>query len=118
MKKFRKSFILVLVLISVFFCSEVFAGMNDRESRLVLEQAQQKNITLISVTQAQEIVKKRLNATEVFFKDIDLENEFKDYPNGTDFRPVYQIECVNANREYDFDIDAVTGEILKFKLDD
>ena len=51
-------------------------------------------------------------------KDLELEEESDDYPNGTNFRPVYKVECVSGRDEYDVVVDAVTGEILKFKLDD
>ena len=61
---------------------------------------------------------KRLNSDNARVKEIELENEADDYPNGTNFRPVYQFECISGHDEYDIDIDAVTGEILKFKRDD
>ena len=58
------------------------------------------------------------NSGNVRIKEIELENEADDYPNDIYFRPVYQIELVNNGVEYDVDVDAVTGEVLKLKRDD
>ena len=93
-----------------------FSG--ERESRYVREESARRNIALITESQAEEIALKRLNLDNARVKEIDLDNEADDYPNGTDFRPVYQIECAAGFDEYDVDVDAVTGEILKFKRDD
>ena len=49
---------------------------------------------------------------------MELEDEHDDYPCPERFRPVYKIECYSGIDEYDIEIDAVTGKILKFKLDD
>ena len=32
--------------------------------------------------------------------------------------PVYKIECFSGGKEYDVEIDAVTGKVLKCKIDD
>ena len=84
----------------------------------VPKEAERRGIKLITIEQAQQIAIERLGSDKVRFKDMDLDNEADDYPNGTNFRPVYEFECVSNGQEYDFEIDAVTGDILKFKLDD
>lgn len=88
------------------------------DGHFVIKEASRRNIELITAQQAKEIAAKRLGSNNVRFKDAELDNEADDYPNNTGFRPVWQLEAVSNGSEYDIDIDAVTGEILKFKLDD
>ncbi|MBQ7577177.1 MAG: PepSY domain-containing protein [Synergistaceae bacterium] len=111
-RKFFAAIIFALVL--GIFAGAAFAD----DSYFVREEAARRNMHLISVEQAKSIAEGRLNSRNVIFKDVDLDNEADDYPNGTNFRPVYQIECLSGGQEYDIDIDAVTGQVLKFKLDD
>ena len=109
----KKLFCLVLVIL-------VLAGIasaHDREERYVREEAARRGMKLLTHSQAQAIVAERVGGT-IRLKEIELEDEADDYPNGTDFRPVYSLEVVSGGREYDAELDAVTGEILKFKLDD
>lgn len=89
-----------------------------KDGRYVREEAARRDMKLLTIEQAKDIAAKRLGSANVRFKDFDLDNEADDYPNGSDFRPVYEFECLSGGREYDFEIDAVTGEVLKFKLDD
>ena len=108
---------------AVIFCValgiSVCAFANDyHEERYVRSMAAEKNIKLISVEEAERIAQERLNSRNVRFTEMELEDEADDYPNAINFRPVYKLECVHEGREYDIEIDAVTGKILKFKLDD
>ncbi|MBR0035033.1 MAG: PepSY domain-containing protein, partial [Synergistaceae bacterium] len=66
----------------------------------------------------EDIAAGRIRSGSITFKEIELEDEHDDYPNSERFRPVYKIECYSGRDEYDIEIDAVTGKILKFKLDD
>ena len=93
------------------------ASAHDREGRYVREEASRRGMKLIPQSQVQGIAEKRIGGT-VRLKEIELDDEADDYPNGTDFRPVYSLEAVSGGQEYDIELDAVTGEILKFKLDD
>ena len=111
-KKFFAAILFVLVL--GIFAMSAFADDNDAYVR---EEAARRNMTLITLERAKSIASEKLQSNNLIFKDIDLDNEAKDYPNNTDFRPVYQFECIKDGQEYDVDIDAVTGEVLKFKLD-
>lgn len=112
MKKVLCALCVVLVLC---FCGQALA---DREEQYVREESARRNITLIAPERAESIALDRIGKDGVRVKDLELEEESDDYPNGTNFRPVYKIECVSGRDEYDVVIDAVTGEILKFKLDD
>jgi len=97
----------------------IFAGAAFADSyHNVRAEALGRKINLITVEQAKTIAAEKLNAKDVTFKFVDLDNEIKDYPNGSDFRPVYEMECFVNGQEYDVDVDAVTGEVLKCKLDD
>ena len=103
------------------FCGGAFAHghhHDDREARWCREEAARRNITLITPDEAKRIAEEHINERVLSFHDVDLENEADDYPNGTGFRPVYSLECVCASGEYDVDIDAVTGQVLKLELDD
>ncbi|MBQ3646756.1 MAG: PepSY domain-containing protein [Synergistaceae bacterium] len=113
----KKVFFTLILAAFVFgFSGIVFA---DDDGRYVRERAAQENIKLITVEQAKQIALQKLNAgSNVYFKDIDLDDEADDYPNATYFRPVYQMEVIAGHVEYDIDIDAVTGQVLKFKIDD
>ena len=73
---------------------------------------------IITYDQAKEIALQRVKRENARVKEIDLDNEADDYPDGTDFRPVYQLECISGYDKFEVDIDAVTGQVLKFKLDD
>ena len=109
-----KFLVAVVIVLAVLSC-QAFA---HDDGHFVIEEASRRNIELISAKQAQEIAAKRLDSNKIIFKETELDNEADDYPNSTGFRPVWQLEAVSNGIEYDFDIDAVTGEILKFKRDD
>ena len=102
------------------FCGQALAHGHhgDREARWCREEASRRNIKLLTVDEAKRIAEEHINERVVRFKDVDLEDEADDYPNDTGFRPVYSLECVCASGEYDVDIDAVTGQVLKLRLDD
>lgn len=88
------------------------------EEPFVREEAARRNMKLISQEEAMKIARERIGSENVRFKDADLEDEDDYYMGRTDFRPVRSLEAVSNGQEYDIDVDAVTGEILKFKLDD
>ena len=91
---------------------------HEHEERFVREEASRRNMTLITLEDAERIVAERIHERGVRFKDADLEDEDDYYRSRDDFRPVWSLEAVAGDQEYDIDVDAVTGEILKFKLDD
>lgn len=111
----QKKFLLLFVMLFV-FSAPAFA--RNHEKYYVRDEAARRNLNLITIEQAKEIAAKQINSGNVRFKEIELEDEHEDYYNGSNFRPVYDIECVSGFTEYDMKIDAVTGEILKFKIDD
>ena len=108
----RKAIALMLVMFAVV---AAYAGHHDE--RYVREEAARINMKLLTVTQAEEIAAKSFDSGNVRIKEVELEDEADDYPNDIYFRPVYQIEVVNNGIEYDLDIDAVTGEVLKLRRD-
>lgn len=110
----RKLFALVLASLLLVFAAQAFAD----DGYYVREEASRRGIKLISTEQVRSIASKHIGANNISFKDFDLDNEAYDYPNGSDFRPVYEFECYANGREYDCKIDAVTGEVLKFRVDD
>lgn len=114
MKKFCALILVVMALAAPAFAH----GHHHHEGRWCHEEAARRNITLITEAQAKKIAEDRINERGVTFKDIDLDNEADDYPSSSGFRPVYSLECVCPSGEYDVEVDAITGEILKFKLDD
>ncbi|MBQ6774566.1 MAG: PepSY domain-containing protein [Synergistaceae bacterium] len=113
----RKLLVLVMLVAIFGVCAVSYADNFD--SKYVREEAARRNIKLISEQQAMDIAIKRFAPDTAHVKEIELDNEADDYPspNSENFRPVYSLECIANGQEYDFDIDAVTGEILKFKLD-
>ena len=91
---------------------------HDHEEQYVIEEAARRDIKLLTSAEAKDIAAKRIGSGSITFREIELEDEHDDYPNAERFRPVYKIECYSGRDEYDIEIDAVTGNILKFKLDD
>ena len=89
-----------------------------REERYVREEASRRGITLITEEEAVRIACERAGSKDARVKDVDLEDEDDYYRSRDDFRPVWSVELRDGRDEYDVDVDAVTGEILKFKLDD
>ncbi|MBQ7502101.1 PepSY domain-containing protein [bacterium] len=103
------------------FCGISCSATNadDPGSMIIREEATRRNVTIISVDQAKSAVAQRLSSKKVRYGDIKLENEADDYPNESNFRPVYKIECITGLwTEYEFEIDAVSGEMLKVEADD
>ncbi len=114
MKKLLCVFLVVLMTVSL-------AGISladRREEHYVREEAARRNMRLISSEEAERIAIRKIGGSHVRIKDIDLEDEDDYYRSPSDFRPVWSIEAVSGRDEYDIDVDAVTGEVLKFKLDD
>lgn len=72
---------------------------------------QGNNTTKISVDQAKEIALKHMNVTsnEVTFKRVEL-----DFDDGIQ---KYEVEFYNNNKEYSYEIDANTGDILSYEQD-
>ena len=112
MKKLLCALLVVVALAGISFAHD------GHEERFVREEAARRNITLISREEAQRIAADKIHESGVRFKDADLDDEDDYYRKPGDFRPVWSIEAVANGQEYDIDIDAVTGEVLKFKLDD
>ena len=114
----KKTLLLLVMLVAIIgVCAVSYARDNDYQ--YVIQEAARRNIRLISEQQAMDIAIKRFAPDTAHIKEIDLDNEIYDYPtpHSENFRPVYSLECIANGQEYDLDIDAVTGEILKFKLD-
>ena len=111
MRKLLCSLLVILALSGLAFAHE-------HEERFVREEASRRNITLITLEEAKRIASERIHERGVRFKDADLEDEDDYYRGRDDFRPVWSLEAVAGGQEYDIDVDAVTGEILKFKIDD
>ena len=91
---------------------------DGRDERYVREEASRRGITLITEEEAVRIARDRLGDNSARVKDADLEDEDDYYRGRDDFRPVWSLELRTGRDEYDIDVDAVTGEILKFKIDD
>jgi len=64
--------------------------------------------TQISIEKAKEIALKHAKITDknIYFSDIELDNDFG--------RIEYDLEFFHNNIEYDYEIDAVTGEVKSF----
>ena len=112
MKKLLCAIMAVLVALS----GVAFA--DGREERYVREEASRRGMTLITEEEAVRIARERIGDFSARVKDADLEDEDDYYRSRDDFRPVWSLELRAGRDEYDVDVDAVTGEILKFKLDD
>ena len=68
------------------------------------------NVQLISLEKAKSIALAQVpGANESHLGEIDLDREHG--------RMVYEIEIFYNNSKYEYDIDAVTGEIVKWKMD-
>ena len=113
MKKF-----LCAVMLVIFALSGVAFSQSYEEETYVREEAARRNMKLITLKEVQRIAIERVGKPGVAFKEIELEDEDDYYTTRQDFKPVWTIEAVAGGEEYEIDIDAVTGEILKFKLDD
>ncbi|MBQ2617009.1 MAG: PepSY domain-containing protein [Synergistaceae bacterium] len=111
MKKLVCALLIVALMAGVSFA-------DGREERYVREEASRRGITLITEEEAVRIARERAGSKDARVKDVDLEDEDDYYRSRDDFRPVWSLEAVAGGQEYDIDVDAVTGEILKFKLDD
>ena len=106
----------IMALSGVAFAHSV--NHHDREEQYAREEAARRNMKLITLEEAQRIAADNIHERDVRFKDADLEDEDDYHRKLGDFRPVWSLEAVSGGQEYDIDIDAVTGEILKFKLDE
>lgn len=111
----KKLCVILAFVIALLVCGSAFA---HDDFQYVIEEAARRDITLITEAQAREIAVKRVGRENTRVKEVDLDNEADDYPDGTNFRPVYQIECISGYDKFEVDIDAVTGQVLKFRLDD
>ena len=106
-----------IMLVVMLFAGTALAH-GHHEAQWCREEAARRNITLLSEEEAKRIAEERINERGVRFKEIELDEESDDYPSDSGFRPVYSLECLCPSGEYDIEIDAITGKILKFKLDD
>lgn len=106
----KTKFLLALVIVAI-ACSASYARHDEQ---YIIEEASRRGMTLISQQQALEIAIKSFKTDEVFIRDFDLDDLYR---NSDKFRPIYELECVSKGRKYEMDIDAVTGEVLKLELD-
>lgn len=103
----KKKMVKVLVGTMVFGC---IAGAGFSQ----LNQVEAKSSTssgYISASKAKKIALKHADLTKTQIKYVRVE---MDTENGT---PIYEVEFYNGNEEYDYDIDAKTGKILKYDHD-
>ncbi len=108
--------ILCALLVVVTLSGAAFSQGYEEET-YVREEAAKRNMKLITVKEVQRIAIERVGKPGVTFKEIELEDEDDYYTAKGDFKPVWTLEAVAGGQEYEIDIDAVTGEVLKFKLD-
>ena len=111
----KKLCVLLAVVMMIAVCAPVLA---DREEQFTREEAARRGIKLLSVEEAKAVAAKQLGSENIRYKEVELEEESDDYPNAENFRPVYKIECYAERDEYDIVVDAVTGQVMKCKLDD
>lgn len=108
--------ILCALLVVVTLSGAAFSQGYEEET-YVREEAAKRNMKLITVKEVQRIAIERVGKPGVTFKEIELEDEDDYYTAKGDFKPVWTLEAVAGGQQYEIDIDAVTGEVLKFKLD-
>lgn len=84
---------------------------NYAQQPAVQQQAARQTAT-ISDVQARDIAAKHSGVGHLTFRSVYLSNE-DDYG----YRPVYQVDAYADGWEYDFDIDAATGQVLSFDKD-
>ena len=109
---------LLCALLVVAALAGLASAHDGHDERYVRDEAARRNMKLITVEEAQRIAAERIHESGVRFKDADLEDEDDYHRSRDDFRPMWSLEAVSNGQEYDIDIDAVTGEVLRFKLDD
>lgn len=108
--------ILCALLVVVTLSGAAFSQGYEEET-YVREEAVKRNMKLITVKEVQRIAIERVGKPGVTFKEIELEDEDDYYTAKGDFKPVWTLEAIAGGQQYEIDIDAVTGEVLKFKLD-
>lgn len=108
--------ILCALLVVVTLSGAAFSQGYEEET-YVREEAAKRNMKLITVKEVQRIAIERVGKTGVTFKEIELEDEDDYYTAKGDFKPIWTLEAIAGGQQYEIDIDAVTGEVLKFKLD-
>ena len=108
--------ILCALLVVAALSGAAFSQGYNKEA-YVREEAAKRTMKLITVKEVQRIAIERVGKPGVTFKEIELEDEDDYYTAKGDFKPVWTLEAVAGGQEYEIDIDAVTGEVLKFKLD-
>ncbi|MBR4195845.1 MAG: PepSY domain-containing protein [Synergistaceae bacterium] len=112
-----KKFLCALMLMVLAVSGAAFAQSYEEET-YVREEAAKRNMKLITLKEVQRIATERIGKPGVTFKEIELEDEDDYYTTRQDFKPVWTMEAIAGGQKYKIDIDAVTGEVLKFKLDD
>ena len=110
----KKLCVLLAVVMVFAVCAAAFA---DKEERYTREESARRGIKLLSVAEAKAIAAKQIGKNNITYNEVELKEKSEDYPNAENFRPVYKIECRAGRDEYDVVVDAVTGQVLKFKLD-
>ena len=81
-----------------------------REGDDVRAEAARRNVMIIPIARAQMIAAGRLGTAQVIFPAIELYDE---QTGSSEFRPVYRMECVSANRKYIIVVDAANAKVLK-----
>ena len=74
--------------------------------------AQQAQAATLSQASVKQIVASRTGVSNLFYKKLHLTRD-DDYG----YRPVYEVEAYAGNTEYDLEIDATTGQILSYSVD-
>lgn len=85
------------------------ATSNSEQTAAPAQQAQTATLSQASVKQ---IVARRTGVSNLFYKKLHLTRD-DDYG----YRPVYEVEAYAGNTEYDLEIDATTGHILSYSVE-
>lgn len=88
-------------------CTVLMTGCGGRDSGTVPE----NDGTSVTIDAAKKIALKKAGLNE---KDGKWKKEKKDRDNG---RIVYELEFVSGKMEYEFEIDAKSGEVLEYDKD-
>ena len=109
-----KLFALLLVLVLLGTSTEVLAASSRRVRPRPRPERWEREVELITPSEAQHIVRKQLGTPHVrFFGEPELHNKVRDYPVHSGYRPVYEMRCEAEGSRYNVDVDAITGQVLK-----
>lgn len=108
----------IVVVVMMVMMSSCALAQTDTKSGRVRDEAVRRGMKLIGEDRVRQIASGQIGSENIRIKELKLRNEADDYPDGTNFRPVYKLEALSGYEEYELEIDAVTGKILKYELDD